>query len=828
MTTISERPGPPVFMISMWLALAGGAAAMSHQLLWTRRLIDLLGAGHEAVARVFGVFFLGIALGSAVAAVVLPRLKRPWFLIGGMELGIAVLAVPVALLPWWTGWLWPALGPEALVGPAGGWVKLLVSIVCLLPPSFLMGFFIPVVVREISRQRADGESRSLALYAANTLGGVAGLALTAGWAIHAFGLQGAMVGACVLNVVVACGCFLLGRFGTGIEGGAVAAERTTTDAVISRRICRGLAFFSGFSVLAVEVLLFLLLQLVIPVSFYGPAAMLALVILALAVAAGIAATPWFRAFNPCKAMVAVLAVSSLLLVVSPWMFHKLVAGVPWLIVAQTTTGFLAKLTILVALGFGLAVLAAGLVFPLTALLAARTSEGSGAREWGWLLAWNGVGALAGAELTYRFLLPAAGLHGAFAWVAGAYGIAAVWFAWRARIPRLLPVSLVATAAVALAGFSWMGKLPVVNPHVGFQVREVLSGREGVVAVVDHQGFGRGILLSNQYMLGTTSARWSQERQAHLPLLLHTAPESVAFLGVATGSTPAGGLAHGAVREVHAVELSPLVVDAARRHFTALNAPLFSDRRSRVIIEDGRTWFAASRDRYDVIAGDLFQPWGPGEGRLFSREHFLAVRDALRDGGIFCQWLPAHQLAKDEFEVILNTFAEVFGTVEIFAGGFQSQVPSVALVGWKGGKLDWAVAKQRCDAERLANRLQDPLMRHADGLALLHLKSVGGSSVELPINTLDNSWIELRAGRRQVKGAGSIGTLAGGGWLDWLRANCADGSLVVALHEAEAEAFARRVPLFRSASGRELWDRLPLSLQTDTRADWSRWPGTLRP
>ena len=38
----------------------------------------------------------------------------------------------------------------------------------------------------------------------------------------------------------------------------------------------------------------------------------------------------------------------------------------------------------------------------------------------------------------------------------------------------------------------------------------------------------------------------------------------------------------------------------------------------------------------------------GEGRLYAREHFHAVRGALRDGGVFCQWLPLYQLTRDKF------------------------------------------------------------------------------------------------------------------------------------------------------------------------------------
>lgn len=818
-----------MFPAALVLAFAGGAAALAHQLLWTRRLIDLLGASHEAAARVFGVFFLGLALGSMVAALMLGKLQRPWRFLAGMELAIGLLALPIALLPWWTGWLWPALGPEALVGAAGGWVKLVVSLVCLLPPSFCMGFFVPVVVRELARDCGGEHSggRSLALYAANTLGGVAGLAVAAGFAIHAFGLLGAMLAATGVNVAVAAGCLWLGR-GRVVDGDIKIVEPIALPTSLGRHSCRALAFFSGMAVLAAEVLLVTLLGLVVPVSFYGPAAMLALVILALAVAAGLAALPWVRRRDPARMLVGVLTASALLLVLSPWAFHTLAAGVPTLVKAGSAIGFVVKLSVLMMLSFGVAMVAAGMVFPLAALLAERTCSGCGARAWGWLLAWNGLGALTGAELVYRFLLPSAGLHAAFGWVACGYAVVAVGLAVRMRVWSGAGMAVVSALACVFIAVPRLDRLPVVNPHVGLEVRAILAGREGVVTVVEHPAMGRGILLSNQYMLGSTSARWSQERQAHLPLMLHPAPLRVAFLGVATGNTPAAALSHTVVESVDAVEISPLVVEAAQRHFADLNAPLFDDPRARVVVEDGRTWFAACRGRYDVIAGDLFQPWGPGEGRLFSVEHFTAVRGALDDGGVFCQWLPGHQLAPEEFRSILASFTEVFGSVEVFVDGFFPMSPSIALVGWKNGGLDWAVIRARCDRERRAGGVLDPVIRHVEGVELLHVASARRADVDAVPNTLNNNRVELAAGLRQIRGAGSRGTLRDESWRAWLRDEGAPIPLAARLHEAEGRALLMRRPLAQSSNGEALWQAMPAPIRGDVGADWSRWPGTLRP
>ncbi len=43
------------------------------------------------------------------------------------------------------------------------------------------------------------------------------------------------------------------------------------------------------------------------------------------------------------------------------------------------------------------------------------------------------------------------------------------------------------------------------------------------------------------------------------------------------------------------------------------------------------------------SSDNFHPARSGSGSLYTVEHFRAVRVRLAPGGVFCQWLPLHQL-----------------------------------------------------------------------------------------------------------------------------------------------------------------------------------------
>ena len=70
------------FRFGLIVLIGTGAAALGHELLWTRRMMDLLGASAESSARVFECFFLGLCLGAAVVSSRVSKLLRPWYCLG--------------------------------------------------------------------------------------------------------------------------------------------------------------------------------------------------------------------------------------------------------------------------------------------------------------------------------------------------------------------------------------------------------------------------------------------------------------------------------------------------------------------------------------------------------------------------------------------------------------------------------------------------------------------------------------------------------------------------------------------------------------------------
>jgi len=82
----------------------------------------------------------------------------------------------------------------------------------------------------------------------------------------------------------------------------------------------------------------------------------------------------------------------------------------------------------------------------------------------------------------------------------------------------------------------------------------------------------------------------------------------------------------------------------------------------------------------VIVADLFHPARDGAGSLYTLEHFQTARQRLAPGGIFCQWLPLHQLDEAMLRVIVRTFLEAFPDAGAWLLRLNVDAPVAGLIG----------------------------------------------------------------------------------------------------------------------------------------------------
>ncbi len=758
------------------LFLLSGAGALVVETLWLREFRLLLGATAPAVSATLVAFFAGQALGASWGGRLAARSRRPLAVYGGLELGAAVAAAAVPLLLWLLRGLVDGAS-DALRDAPGALVALRfgAALVAAAPAGVLLGATLPPLVSSCVGSGVSLGRAAATLLCANTLGAATGAALASFVLPELLGVQTGY-GLGVLALALAGG---IGWMSAGPAPSSESAEplkETTPDppqaeehppgtAGLSFPALLALAGGSGVAIFACQPLLVQAFARVLNQSTYAFALVLVTVLVALGAAAGCVAV-LARRFHPRTLLAWAAVAATVGWAAFPMVFVGMTDGLAYWGSKEPWPGYLWSALGLAFSAAGIPLFASGLLFPAVLYAAEGATSGPpaavvAATTTGRLLAINTAGAVLGALLAPYILLPGLGLWLAFTAVAVLYGIAAIAIPTAPGESRLL-------RDVAL-GLAWMLVLSRGNPLSLPALRlladdHLLFGEEtpaGLVAVVERSG-GRFIQTDNHYALGGSADRVHQERQGHIPLLLHPSPSRALFLGSATGGSAGAALAH-PVEALTLVELTPAVVRAAS-FFSDVNRGVYRAPITRVVLDDARSFLRSTSQRFDVVVADLFVPWRAGTGSLYSEEHFRSAREHLTDRGLFCQWLPLYQLSEAELSIIAATFQSVFPDALVFRGDFFGSFPIVALVGWKGAPPNAATVEARVTALARAGE-NDRWVTHPDAFWSLYIGRLGAEEWDAPLNTDDHPHLEFLAARNHAGGKrGKLDPIVGPAWV----------------------------------------------------------------
>ena len=644
------------------LMVASGFAGLGYQIVWTQQASRWLGHEAAAVLAVITAFFGGLALGALALGRRIDRSSRPARWYAGCEVLIALWSLVLAL----------AMAPisDALLGLMGaqpgplrqGAVAFVGCFLLLLPATAAMGATLPAMERVLAALQPRN-SPIAALYASNTLGAVLGVLATAFWLVPTIGLARTAAACAVLNLLCAGIALALAPRTQAKAGDAAAAP--------AARSTWPLLAATGLLGIAYEVLVVRVLSQVTENTVYTFAILLAIYLLGTALGAALYArwAPVSRDAALRDKLVALVAWACLAGTASLWAAEHLRDGpLAWrgtgpALGTGSYAWALAGEALPALLAFALPTLAMGALFSHLATQARRDGVALGRT-----LGANTLGAAAAPPLVAWVLVPLLGSQGALLFVAAAYVLLIAPRTWLKPWAGGVAVAAVATAVLAppLAF--------IAVPEGG----RVLSYREGALAAVsvvaDADGVAR-LRINNRQQEGSSATLLADARQALLPVLLHPAPKRALFLGLGTGVTAAAAAADPAL-QVDAAELLPEVIEASAL-FAGARPP--TGQNLRLIAADARRYVKAPGPRYDLVVSDNFHPARSGSGLLYTVEHFQAVRARLAPGGLFCQWLPLHQIDLDTLRSVVQSFLAVYPDGAALLATNSLQTPVLGLV-----------------------------------------------------------------------------------------------------------------------------------------------------
>jgi spermidine synthase len=321
------------------------------------------------------------------------------------------------------------------------------------------------------------------------------------------------------------------------------------------------------------------------------------------------------------------------------------------------------------------------------------------------VAFNTIGCAAAGLVFVLWFLPAVGSKWTLVIISGSYLLLLPWIRTRAWLGVAFPIILCVASP---------RDLHLMRVPKGDRLIEYREGVLASVAVLRTSDGHRSLRVNNRFQMGGTAAAVAERRQAHIPLLLHPNPQHALFIGPGTGITLGAAMAYPSL-VADGVELLPEVVVAMWAFEPENNGP-FPRPEVRIAVADARRFIRTVTNRYDVIVGDLFHPAQDGAGFLYTVEHFSAIRDRLLPTGLFCQWLPLHQIDEVTFRAIVRSFLEVFPEAQAWLLRFNVDIPVIGLVGTQGAlrlPSDWI--ERRAPAGELQQRLRAVNLDHTMNL-----------------------------------------------------------------------------------------------------------------
>ena len=749
-------------LLLTFVFILSGAAGLIYESIWSRYLG--LFVGHSAYAQVIVlvIFLGGMSLGATVASRRSARLAEPllWYAIVELAVGLLGLVFHDAF-----GVVSAIAYDRVFPALAGGTllvvVKWLIAALLILPQSVLLGATFPLMtaglLRRLGRDHADPAAASGrvigVLYFANSIGAAAGVLVAGFWLIGAVGLQGTLLTAALVNIVVAVVTYValqamrsretepdeieaamdeavLGPPDLAADG-APAPMPVATLAVASPAagslwtLLLGVSFGTAVASFIYEIAWIRMLALVLGSATHAFELMLSAFILGLALGA-----LWIRrradsARDPMRLLGAVqvamgtFAIATLAVYGSS--FHWMASLIEAL--DENTAGY--RLYNLARYGIALAVMlpptfCAGVTLPLITRM--LLGMGHGERTIGAVYAWNTLGSIVGVAAAALWLLPVLGLKLLLV-TGGAIDIALGVILLRERERGRPEVKGTAMIAAIAGGLVIAASLiaPPFDPGIlssgVFRYgtvpergsREILFYEDGRTASVSvRMGSDSGYsLATNGKPDASISRYWFDEpptvdslksplggdesTQVLLPLItLAHVPRARQAAVIGHGSGITSHLLLGSERLDDLVTIDiEPQMIEASKLFRPANLRAYDDPRSHFVHDDAKSYFASSPTRYDLILSEPSNPWVSGVSGLFTDEFYRRVRTYLTPEGVFGQWLHLYEI---DDALVLDVLAALHRNFRSYAIYLTNDV-DILVVASNAERLpapDWSV------------------------------------------------------------------------------------------------------------------------------------------
>jgi spermidine synthase len=178
-----------------------------------------------------------------------------------------------------------------------------------------------------------------------------------------------------------------------------------------------------------------------------------------------------------------------------------------------------------------------------------------------------------------------------------------------------------------------------------------------IEIFDTYSFGRILCLADIVVLTERDEFIYHESIIHPAMMMHADPTRVCIIGGGDGGCLREIMKYPTVKTATVVEIDSLVKDTIAEYYPAL-ATGFEDKRAKVVFADGFTFLDTTKDLFDVIIVDSYDPGGPVQS-LETMGFYKLVHAHLDKGGIAVVQTDSPTMKSEALRTTITNISSLF-------------------------------------------------------------------------------------------------------------------------------------------------------------------------
>jgi Predicted spermidine synthase with an N-terminal membrane domain len=172
----------------------------------------------------------------------------------------------------------------------------------------------------------------------------------------------------------------------------------------------------------------------------------------------------------------------------------------------------------------------------------------------------------------------------------------------------------------------------------------------------------------------------QRMLGHFTTLIPERPRDVLVIACGAGVTAGAASIDPRVERLTIAEIEPLVPSVVAPYFGDYNHNVVRNPKVHVEVDDARHFLTTTKQKFDAITSDPFDPWVKGAANLYTREFWDLSRRHLNPGGAVTVFVQLYDSGMAAVKSEVATFFEAFPNGTVWGNTIQGQGYDVVLLG----------------------------------------------------------------------------------------------------------------------------------------------------